>query len=81
MFKTHKIFNFYLFIYPFFYLEELQTNSTFPNVKDFLFGEILQLGEKQKEVARGTKGFFVEIMGPSCHGMSGKSPKVATCRY
>jgi hypothetical protein len=70
-----------LFIYPFLDLGELKTNSTFPNVKGFFFGEILQLGKKKKEVAKGTKGIFMEKMGPSCHGMRGKSPKVAPFRY
>jgi len=37
--------------------------------------------QEKKEVAKGTKGFFVEKMGPSCHGTREKSPKVATCRY
>jgi hypothetical protein len=46
-----------------------------------LFGEILQLGKRKKEVAKVTKGIFVEKMGPSCHGMREKSLKVATFRY
>ncbi len=81
MFETHSIFTFCLFIYPFLDLEELKTNSIVPNVKGFLFGEILQLGKKKKEVAKGTNSIFVEKMGPSCHGMREKSPKVATFRY
>jgi len=75
-----SVFN-YLFIYPFLDLEELKTKSSFPNVKGFLFGEILEHGKKKMEVAKGTKGSSMEKMGPSCHDMRGKNPKVAPFRY
>jgi len=77
MFETHSIFNFYFFIYPFLDLEELKKNSTFPNVKGFFVWRNFATWQEKK----GTKGIFVEKMGPSCHGMREKSPKVAPFRY